>query len=80
MTREDLIKLAREATNNEPIYCRQEFTFSRGQLERFAELVAKTEREACAKLCDHVGYAHEVLAGSELAFDLAAAIRARGAV
>lgn len=36
------------------------------------------EREACAKVCDGVGYSHEVLEGAELAFDLAAAIRARG--
>lgn len=35
------------------------------------------EREACAKVCDGVGYSHEVLEGAELAFDLAAAIRAR---
>jgi hypothetical protein len=35
------------------------------------------EREACAKLCDDAGYAHEVMQGSELAFDLAKAIRGR---
>jgi hypothetical protein len=35
------------------------------------------EREACAKLCEDVGHAHEVMQGSELAFDLAAAIRGR---
>jgi hypothetical protein len=46
-------------------------------LERFAELVRQDEREACAKLCEDVGHAHEVRQGSELAFDLAAAIRGR---
>jgi len=35
------------------------------------------EREACAKLCEDVGHAHEVMQGSELAFDLAKAIRGR---
>jgi hypothetical protein len=35
------------------------------------------EREACAKLCEDVGHAHEVMQGSELAFELAAAIRGR---
>ena len=45
--------------------------------EKFAELVAAAEREACAKLCDDVGHTHDVPQGSELAFDLAAAIRAR---
>ncbi len=46
-------------------------------LEYFAELVAAAEREACAKLCDDVGHTHDVPQGSELAFDLAAAIRGR---
>ena len=52
-------------------------------LERFAELVRADaiaeEREACAKVCDRVGYHHEVQQGAELAFDLAAAIRERSA-
>jgi hypothetical protein len=46
-------------------------------LEHFAELVRQDEREACAKLCDDAGYAHEVMQGSELAFELAAEIRGR---
>jgi hypothetical protein len=50
-------------------------------LERFAELVdaaaVAREREACAKLCEDVGHAHEVMQGSELAFDLAKTIRGR---
>jgi hypothetical protein len=45
-----VIEMAREATNNEPIYCRQEFTFSQKQLERFAELVRADEREACSRM------------------------------
>jgi hypothetical protein len=36
------------------------------------------EREACAKVCDEVGLFHEVSQGADLAFGLAAAIRARG--
>jgi hypothetical protein len=35
------------------------------------------EREACAKLCEDVGYTHAVMQGSELAFDLAKVIRGR---
>ena len=38
----------------------------------------QTEREACAKLCDDKGMFHEVSQGADLAFELAAAIRARG--
>ena len=45
---------------------------------RVAQLVAAAEREACAELCDRVGYDHEVEQGAVLAFDLAVAIRARG--
>ena len=33
-------------------------------------------RERAAKVADQVGYAHEVQQGAELAFDIAAAIRA----
>jgi hypothetical protein len=46
MTRDDIIKLAREAdlwlTSPERI----------AAVERFAALVADAEREACARLCD----------------------------
>ena len=40
-------------------------------LERFAALVAKDEREACAKLAEHFG-------GFKDGYSCAAAIRARG--
>ena len=44
-----------------------------GRLERFAELVAATEREACAKVCEEMwtGY-------GDLGAICASAIRARG--
>jgi len=38
----------------------------------------KIEREACAKLCDDIGMSHEASQGSDLCFDLAKSIRARG--
>jgi len=47
------------------------------RLEVQVEIARLEEREACAKLCDDAGYAHEVMQGSELAFDLAKAIRGR---
>ena len=48
------------------------------RLEQLVALARADEREACAKVCDEVGLFHEVSQGADLAFDLAAAIRARG--
>ena len=53
MNHDEIIRMAREATNNEPLYGRKEFTFSQNELERFAALVASAEREAIAKLFDN---------------------------
>ena len=45
MTRDDIIRMAREAgLPSSELY--------HGNLERFAALVAAAEREACAKVCD----------------------------
>ena len=72
MTREDIIKLAREAgikNDLDGIWCDAD------GLIAFAALVAATEREACAKVCEDMGRGH----GSAFAeFDCVAAIRARG--
>ena len=77
MDKDDIIKLAREAG----------FADSEGvvhpayQLEAFANLVAKHEREACAKLCDdkHDTWRWDDEADSASGpRDCAAAIRARG--
>ena len=63
MTKEDIIRMAREAG-----WTIGPATLS--GLERFAALVAAAEREACAKVCeDSVEYAGDTIA---------AAIRARG--
>jgi len=67
MTKDDIIRMAREAG----------FADSNGvvhpayQLETFANLAAAAEREACAKLCENVDK-------STHPADLADAIRARG--
>ena len=68
MTREDIIRMAREAgfrvNTTESLL---------EELERFAALVASAEREACAKLCaDWSDYTNGI------APTLAKAIRARG--
>ena len=51
MTRDDILTMASES------YCwhinlSSDRTASLARLQRFAELVAAAEREACAKLCD----------------------------
>jgi hypothetical protein len=78
MTREDILRMAREAG----------YGFSMADLhapalERFAELVAAAEREACAKLCDQkidAEYATGKVDHNEMAWTQACAIaiRARG--
>ena len=67
MTRDDIIRMAREAGWTE--YSLLHAVESQ-RLETFAALVAAAEREACAKACD--GWMH---ANGN---DCAAAIRARG--
>ena len=70
MTQDEIIRMAREVKlphwyhNGEPVNVEL--------LERFANLVASYEREACAKVCDEYDMDHIV--GQQLA----AAIRARG--
>jgi hypothetical protein len=68
MTREEIIRMAREAglaygSDENPL----------GSVTRFAALIAEHEREECAKVCD--GMDHN---GVMIAADCAAAIRARG--
>jgi hypothetical protein len=75
MTRDDIIRLAREAGAGEPesLYGRTDYVVMTWfELERFAALVAAAEREACADICDQ----HSTCEG--IAQKCAAAIRARG--
>ena len=75
MTRDDIIRMAREAgffhTGTEPQY----FSCRTTSIERFAAIVAASEREACAKLCETLEPLCYDTAGYT---DCAAAIRARG--
>jgi len=68
MTRDDIIRMAREAG------CDIAWADS---LERFAALVAAAEREACAKVCD-ARYMGDNNREDMEARRCAAAIRARG--
>lgn len=69
MTREDIIAMAREAEIEPNSY---QGWLGIDELERFADLVAAAEREACAKVCEH-DFGNGAL-------NLADAIRARGQV
>ena len=51
MTKEDIIRIAREA-GFDPHDMSDDFTCNLVDIERFAALVAAAEREACAKVCD----------------------------
>ena len=74
MTRDDIIKMAREAgllpIDIGPTIETWQMRRKEESLVRFATLVAAAEREACAKLCE------ELLPGN--GSRTAAAIRARG--
>jgi ethanolamine utilization microcompartment shell protein EutS len=85
MTREDIIRMAREAEDYvDTIYAKGEY--HPGWLEvfnvRFAALVAEAEREACAKIADSQIKNTAILTvnpgKSAAAWDIANAIRARG--
>lgn len=75
MTREDIIRMAREVgcpeTSTEGV-----FRVNSDDLGRFAALVAAAEREACAKLCESKGAIK--YAGLTIGEQCATAIRARG--
>jgi hypothetical protein len=74
MTRDDIIRMAREAgAFTEDLHC---VTVTLEIAERFAALVTEAEREACAKVCDLV--AREIDDTNGIATYIAAAIRARG--
>jgi len=71
MTRDDIIRMAREAGLSND-FGKLGYPYL-PELERFAKLVAAAEREACAKVCGEVGE-HPSLTPRHCA----EAIRARG--
>jgi hypothetical protein len=81
MTREDIIRMAREAELTGLVEA-----YTIGNFERFAALVAAAEREACAKVCEmqenRIVQTHpariEFEPNSMMARKCAGAIRARG--
>ena len=82
MNREDIIKMAREAGAGD-ITVNGWTTWVGTQttefLERFANLVAAAEREACAKVCDKRAELSGIFTDEEIeAYSCAKEIRARG--
>ena len=75
MTREEIIRMAREA-GFDPHDMSDDFTCNLEDIERFASLVAAAEREACAKVCDVLAVHPEY--ASDITKVAAQAIRARG--
>ena len=70
-SREEVIRWAREAgLPSDELY--------HPNLERFAALVAAAEREACAKVCDDLADASNLVYAGTAAMHCADAIRARG--
>ena len=83
MTREDIIRMAREAgaTNvdaADPQCWVGAIAFDVEELSRFAALVAAAEREACAEVCEETTAAWTQHLYNSGCVDCAAAIRARG--
>ena len=74
MTRDDIIKMAREAGFNPVSYTGANLEL----FERFAALVAAHEREACAKVCEERQEVFQKYYTKGLAAMCAEAIRARG--
>jgi len=70
MTKEDIIRTAREAGYQHPDAVGTCEDFAYFDLERFAALIAAQEREACAKFVDDLGWTYSD--------QIAASIRARG--
>lgn len=76
MSREDIIRMALEAGMSHFSYFVT--TAHVEDLERFAALVAATERETCAKVCEETTASWTQDLYNSGCMDCAAAIRARG--
>jgi hypothetical protein len=79
MTREDIIRMAREAFGApySSYLEKRSWDINDKQVERFAALVAQAEREACAKVCEDFDFEFQDDSAGTLK-GAAEAIRARG--
>ena len=78
MTRDDIIRMARESNLMSVKFSTALEEMWVGQLERFANLVASEEREACARVCENIYEGDEACGDWPTPEMCAEAIRARG--
>ena len=82
MTKEDIIELARRAGFERLGHTAEDWVCHFEDIEEFTKLVAKKEREACAKEADKRLHDYTMLTSkppqSGAAWSIASAIRARG--
>jgi DNA-binding protein YbaB len=80
MTREDIIRMAREVADKDKVdpYLNEFVVLTPEELERFAALAVAAEREACAKVCEERQEVFQKYYTKGLAAMCAEAIRARG--
>ena len=79
MTKDDIIRMAKEAGGYMPEHYPDELRRDTDDLARFAAIVAATEREACVNICNelHIFGEHQNLQIATIE-DCVTAIRARG--
>jgi hypothetical protein len=77
MTRDDIIRMMRSVCDTDKVdaWHNEFWTVTQDELDRFANLVAAAEREACAKLCDEL---RDEDGFEPYGTECAAAIRAKG--
>ena len=82
MTRDDIIRMAKEAGWARPNHVNNPWSVSTDALERFAALVAAAEREACAEVAEkelgNTAMLTSMPPKSSAAWNILFAIRARG--
>lgn len=76
MTREEIVRMAREAGGTLSSFDR--WSMYTSDIVRFATLISAAEREACAKVCEETTAAWTQYLYNEGCIDCAKAIRARG--
>jgi len=80
MTRTEILELAKQAgcAFNQIMFGRTDYcVMTEFEFERFAQLVAAREREACAKLLENGVFLHDQSPAKLLANEAAKAIRSR---
>ena len=80
MTDKDILRMAHDAelTDSDLGEWMVDYGYSKGQIKKFAELVAAAEREACAQVCDAKAHEVRLWCNESNVIACATAIRERG--